>query len=62
MNYSTLVMIVMMILYLINNSAWYASRTIPELVSVRYDVILAGMVFSVSVIGVRVVQKVVTKH
>ena len=55
-------MIVMMILYLINNSAWYASRTIPELVSVRYDVILAGMVFSVSVIGVRVVQKVVTKH
>ncbi len=59
MNYSALVMIVMMVFYLMNSLIWYFSKTFPILVSMRHDIILIVILFSFSMIGVRIVQKVI---
>lgn len=59
MNYSVLVMVVMMALYLINSLIWYFAKTMPILMSIRHDAILLAILFSFGMIVVRVVQKVI---
>lgn len=58
-SYSGLVMVVMMVLYFANSLIWYFAHLIPMVLMLRSGFIMVMILFSFSMVCIRVVQKVI---
>ena len=58
-SYSGLVMVVMMVLYFSNSLIWYIAHLLPMVLMLRSGFIIVMMLFSFSMVCIRMVQKVI---